>query len=107
MPMRADPEAPIDGDPMTQQSPTATPRRRPHTDWPPLAFAGILTTAYVGIVVSLLFIKVPEGAESVVVPLVNRLGDVFMMAMAYLYVTTAASNRKTDLLAKAGPIDPH
>ncbi len=90
-----------------QQSSTTIPSRPSRIDWPPLIFGGVLTSAYTGIVITLMFIKLPEGSESIVVPLVNRMGDVFMMAMAYLYVTTASSNKKTDLLAKAGPVDPH
>ena len=90
-----------------QQSETVIPNRPLRVDWPPLIFAGVLTLAYTGIVITLMFIKPPEGSATIVVPLVNRLGDVFMMAMAYLYVTTASSNKKTDLLAKAGPVDPH
>lgn len=90
-----------------QQSETVIPNRPPRIDWPPLIFAGILTLAYTGILVTLMFVKPPEGSEALVSPLVNRLGDVFMLSMTYLYVTTASSNKKTDLLAKAGPVDPY
>lgn len=103
----SDEQEPTGGTVIEQQSSTTIPNRPLRVDWPPLVFGGVLTLAYTGIVITLMFIKLPEGSESIVVPLVNRLGDVFMMAMAYLYVTTASSNKKTDLLAKAGPVDPH
>lgn len=91
-------------DPQKIQSPSSGKSR---TDWPPLVFAGILTVAYVSMLIYMMRYPLPAGSESIVVPLVNRLGDVFMMAMAYLYVTTASSARKTDLIAKSGPVDPH
>lgn len=85
------------------EQPMTMPNTNVRNDWPHIVLAGVLTLAYIIPTLYLMRYKLPDGAESIVIPLINRVGDVFMIAISWFYVSSSSSNRKTELLAQSSP----
>lgn len=80
------------------------PKRR--LDWFPIFLALVVTTGYLYVLYLLFTVEIPKGNESVIMIMIGTLTGAWMMVLGYFYQSTAHSAKKTDLLAKSGPVDP-
>lgn len=90
-----------------QKSATVIPTRPSKTDWPPIILSCVVTVGYFMTLVFVLTQPIPKESERVIDVMIGTLTTVWIMTMTYFFSTTAGSTKKTDLLAKAGPVDPH
>lgn len=72
--------------------------------WAPAIICAVLTIAYIGITIY----AVGWGTHSINESrsMVDRIGDAWFMSLGYFLLTTKNSERKTELLATAPPVNP-
>ena len=63
-----------------------------------------VTTGFFGILISMMFIEVPQASRDILNIMLGTLGASFSGVVGYYFGSTAGSKRKTDLLAVAQPI---
>lgn len=72
----------------------------------PMLLAVVITLGYFAALVFVLTQPVPKESERIIDMMLGTLTTVWIMAVSYFFGTTAGSAKKTELLAKAGPVEP-
>lgn len=80
------------------------PKRR-KWDLAPIMLAIVITGGYFAALVFVLTQAIPKESERIVDMMIGSLMTQWGVAMAYFFGTTAGSAKKTELIAKAGPVD--
>lgn len=88
---------------METQTPAHKPRRR--WDLAPILLAIVITAGYFAALVFVLTQPVPKESERIIDIMIGALMTQWGVAMAYFFGTTAGSAKKTELIAKAGPVE--
>lgn len=83
----------------------APPKRR-RWNLAPILLAGAITLGYFSALVFVLTHPVPKDSERIIDMMLGTLTTVWIMAVSYFFGTTAGSATKTELIAKAGPVEP-
>lgn len=73
-------------------------------DKTPRNLAYAITTGFFGILVGLMFVKMPNGNKEILYVMLGSLGTAWAGVTAYYFGSTRGSQVKTDLLAKANPV---
>lgn len=81
--------------------------RKIRRDYAPVILATILTIGYFCVLTYVLTQPIPKDSERIVDMMIGSLLTQWIVAMGYFFNTTAGSAKKTELLAKSGPVDPH
>lgn len=81
--------------------------KRIRRDWAPLVIGLIITIQFFGTLSYLIQHNMPDDNREPVLLMLETVKTVWIMAMGYFFGTTASSARKDDIIAKAGPVDPH
>ena len=89
-----------------QRSSTIIPARVGKRDWTPAILTGLIMGGFFYVLHYLLNQKVPVESRDIVLQMIETLKNVVIMCVGYYFGTTQGSEKKTDLLAKAGPVDP-
>lgn len=79
--------------------------KRRRWDVAPVVLAVIITAGYFAALVFVLTQPVPKDSERIIDMMLGTLMTVWIMAVGYFFGTTASSAKKTELLAKAGPVE--
>ena len=90
-----------------QKSATLIPSRASKRDWTPAILTGLIMGGFFYVLHYLLNEKVPVESRDIVLQMIETLKNVVIMCVGYYFGTTQGSEKKTDLLAKAGPVDTH
>lgn len=93
--------------PVAPPSATVTPSRKRPRNWAPILLTALITVGYFSALVFVLTQPVPKESERIIDMMLGTLTTVWIMAVSYFFGTTAGSERKTEYLAKSGPVDPH
>lgn len=88
---------------MTTDAVTHKPKRR--WDLAPILLAILIVSGYFLALVFVLTQPILKESERVVDMMLGTLTAAFILVLNYFYGTNANSARKTDLIAKAGPVD--
>jgi hypothetical protein len=83
----------------------AAPKR--HWNLAPILLAVIITGGYFASLVFVLTQPVPKESERIIDMMLGTLTTVWIMSVSYFFGTTAGSAKKTELIAKGGPVDIH
>lgn len=87
--------------PMDQPAPI----RKRKWDLAPILLAIVITIGYFAALVFVLTQPVPKESERIIDMMLGTLTTVWIMAVSYFFGTTASSEKKTELIAKAGPVE--
>lgn len=79
------------------------PRRR--WDLAPILLAIVITAGYFAALGFVLTQPVPKESERVIDMMLGTLTTVWIMAVSYFFGTTAGSARKSEIIAKSGPVE--
>lgn len=85
---------------------TVRHKRRAHFAWGPFLLTLILTVMVGWSIYQLFMREVPAGNQRILDMMTGNLIAAWLGALAYWFNTTFSSGQKTELLAKAGPVDP-
>lgn len=66
----------------------------------------LLTLGYFGLLFAAFTLHIPEESQRIVDMMIGNYTIVWTGSMAYFFNTTAGSAKKTDLIAKSGPVHP-
>lgn len=83
-----------------------TPKPKRKWNVAPILLAVVITIGYFAALVFVLTQPVPKDSERIIDMMLGTLTTVWIMAVSYFFGTTAGSAQKTELLAKAGPVEP-
>ena len=83
---------------------TPRPTKR---DWTPAVLTGVIMGGFFYVLHYLVTSKVPQESRDIVLQMIETLKNVVIMCVGYYFGTTAGSEKKTDLIARSSPIDPH
>lgn len=81
--------------------------KKTRRDWAPLLLAGIVMFAFISVLEYLLRGEIHQSTRDIVLQMIETLKNITIMVVSYFVGTTAGSEKKTDLIAKAGSVDPH
>lgn len=88
---------------MTTDAVPHTPKRR--WDLAPILLSSLITLGYFAALVYVLTKPIPKESERIIDMMLGTLTSVWIMSVSYFFGTTASSAKKTELIAKAGPVD--
>ena len=83
------------------------PSRQKKTDWYPIALAAVVMIGFFSVLEYLLRGEVPQSSHDIVLQMIETLKNITIMVVSYFVGTTVGSEKKTDIIAKSGPVDPH
>ena len=92
------------GDEMTDNKNTSTtpaPNTQQMAGWTPVVLAGIVLAIFTVVLEYLLRGEIHSSTRDIVLQMVETLKNITIMTVSYFVGTTAASDRKTDLIAKS------
>lgn len=75
------------------------------TEKAPYIIGGLVILLYFGLAAMLVKADIPEGSIPAVHELTTTLRDAFMVFIMWMYGTTKSSARKTEIIAKSGPVE--
>ena len=84
---------------------SSVPPKRRRWDFAPILLAVVITGGYFAALVFVLTQPVPKDSERIIDMMLGTLTTVWIMAVSYFFGTTANSAKKTELIAKGGPVD--
>lgn len=87
--------------------PVEEPKKKRVRDWAPLILAFVIMGCFISVLEYLIRGEIHPSTRDVVLQMVETLKNITIMVVSYFVGTTAASERKTELIAKANPVDPH
>lgn len=90
-----------------QKSATIIPSGVVKRDWTPAILTSFIMGGFFYVLHYLLNEKVPMESRDIVLQMIETLKNVVIMCVGYYFGTTQGSEKKTDLLAKAGPVVPN
>lgn len=76
-------------------------------EWAPIALAAVVLIMFFAVMEYLLRGEVPQSSHDIVLQMIETLKNITIMVVSFFVGTTAASERKTDIIAKANPVEPH
>ena len=88
---------------MSDEQSQPKPRRRLHTEQVFLAL--VFTVGYCCELAFVLVYPIPQASERIADMMLGALTTILVMVVGYFYNTNASSTKKTELIAKAGPVD--
>jgi hypothetical protein len=90
-----------------QQTETVVSNRAPKRDWTPVILAAVVLIGFFVVLQYLMGSEVPASSRDIVLQMVETLKNIAIMCVSYFVGTTAQGAKKTELIAKGGPVDPH
>ena len=90
-----------------QKSATIIPSGGGKRDWTPAILTGLIMGGFFYVLHYLMNEKVAPESREIVLQMIETLKNIVIMCVGYYFGTTQGSEKKADLLAKAGPVDPH
>jgi len=100
-------QEPVGGTVVEQKSATVIPNRKTKSEKGPYVVGSIILSIYFGTALLMIFVNIQKGSESAIHELTTTLRDALMMFVMWIYGTTKSGDRKTEIIAKSGPVDPH
>lgn len=91
---------------LTASEPKKTPLKK-RLYWMPALLTAGLVSGFLAVIFALFHYAVPERNQDTLYFMAGQLSVFTGMGVGYWLQTTFSSDAKTDLIAKAGPIDPH
>lgn len=86
---------------------TESTQKKARPGWAPVVLAAIVLAVFTAVLEYLLRGEIHSSTRDIVLQMVETLKNITIMVVSYFVGTTAASERKTELIAKANPVDPH
>lgn len=80
---------------------------KPKRDWVPSILTGLIMGGFFYVLHYLMQTKVPQESRDIILQMIETLKNVVIMCVGYYFGTTSSSEKKTDIIAKSGPVDPH
>ena len=68
----------------------------------PHTLAYLITAGFFSLLILMMFQQPPEGSETILNIMLGSLGTAWVSCISYFFGTTAGSQRKTDMIRKAG-----
>lgn len=90
-----------------QQTETVASNRAAKRDWTPVILAAVVLLGFFAVLRYLMSSEVPTSSRDIVLQMVETLKNIVIMCVSYFVGTTVGSAKKTELIAKGGPVDPH
>lgn len=88
---------------MSEDNAEPTPKKsRP--GWAPLVLAAIVLAVFTTVLEYLLRGQIHASTRDIVLQMVETLKNITIMVVSYFVGTTAASERKTDIIAQSPPV---
>jgi hypothetical protein len=91
---------------MSDETPDQPPKKKGR-DWAPILLACIIMGAFISVLEYLLRGEIHQSTRDIVLQMIETLKNITIMVVSYFVGTTAGSEEKTKMIAKAGAIDPH
>jgi len=79
--------------------------KRVRQGWAPMFLALIITVGFFMVLNHLGSHTIPESNREAFLSMIDTLKTVWILAMGFFFGTTASSQRKDAIIAKAGPVD--
>ena len=77
------------------------PLKKPRPGWAPLVLAAIVLAVFTAVLEYLLRGEIHASTRDIVLQMVETLKNITIMVVSYFVGTTAASERKTDIIAQS------
>lgn len=83
------------------EEPTYPTQKKPRPGWAPLVLAAIVLAVFTAVLEYLLRGQIHSSTRDIVLQMVETLKNITIMVVSYFVGTTAASERKTDIIAQS------
>lgn len=88
---------------MSEES-AAQAQKKPRPGWAPVVLAAIVLAVFTAVLEYLLRGEIHASTRDIVLQMVETLKNITIMVVSYFVGTTAASERKTDIIAQSPPV---
>lgn len=88
---------------MSEES-TDLSQKKARPSWAPLVLAAIVLSVFTAVLEYLLRGEIDPSTRDIVLQMVETLKNITIMVVSYFVGTTAASERKTDIIAQSPPV---
>ncbi len=88
---------------MSEES-TDISQKKARPSWAPLVLAAIVLAVFTAVLEYLLRGEIDPSTRDIVLQMVETLKNITIMVVSYFVGTTAASERKTDIIAQSPPV---
>lgn len=78
-----------------------TAQKKPRPGWAPVVLAAIVLAVFTAVLEYLLRGEIHSSTRDIVLQMVETLKNITIMVVSYFVGTTAASERKTDIIAQS------
>lgn len=79
-------------------------QKKPRPGWAPVVLAAIVLAVFTAVLEYLLRGEIHSSTRDIVLQMVETLKNITIMVVSYFVGTTAASERKTDIIAQSPPV---
>ncbi len=79
-------------------------QKKARPSWAPLVLAAIVLAVFTAVLEYLLRGEIDPSTRDIVLQMVETLKNITIMVVSYFVGTTAASERKTDIIAQSPPV---
>lgn len=86
---------------MSSESTETAPQKKSRPSWAPVVLAAIVLAIFTAVLEYLLREKIDPSTRDIVLQMVETLKNITIMVVSYFVGTTAASERKTDIIAQS------
>lgn len=83
------------------EEPAYPTQKKPRPGWAPLVLAAIVLAVFTAVLEYLLRGQIHSSTRDIVLQMVETLKNITIMVVSYFVGTTAASERKTDIIAQS------